>query len=482
MTSERNKKRPTLRKKIFFRLLLLSAAVLAVMWLLMAVLLPEVYKRVKLSDVSRTVESVEKKVSGDLAGLEDECASLSEKYGVCILVLDSKGRTAASGDGLDLCVIHRINYRYHAKLYLEAEANGGNMTGYYYFDADTSSFRASEEGERDVEEQLIQTKIVRTDDETYVVFVNSILTPVSSVMRAIRLCLVFVSASWLIFALVFGALMAKSISRPISELSKEAAKLPSGEFDGNKVTRGSREIDGLTDTLTEASSELGKNERLKEELIANITHDLRTPLTMISGYAELMRDVPDEITPENLQIMIDESKRLSSLVEDMVEISKLRSGNAEFTSERFDLTSDVRASVERFAAMLKNDGYSVCFTFEGEAPVCADRKRISQVVYNFISNAVTHTGEDKRVEVRQKYTDFGVRIEVADTGHGIAPEDLPYIWDRYYKVDKYHVRAIEGSGLGLSIVRGIIDAHGGKYGVDSDENGSVFYFELPLAK
>lgn len=482
MTSERKGKRPSLRRKIFLRLLILSAAVLAVMWLLMAVMLPAIYRRVKLNDVTHTVENVERKVVADLAGLEDECASLSEKYGVCILVLDSKGRTVASGDGLDMCVIHRINYRYRSKLYLEAETNGGNMTGYYYFDADSATFRKSETEERDAEEQLIQTKIAKTEDETYVIFVNSILTPVSSVMRTIRLCLVFISATWLIFALVFGALMAKSVSKPITELSKETAKLPSGEFDGSKITRSSREIDELTDTLTEAASELGKNERLKEELIANVSHDLRTPLTMISGYAELMRDVPGEITQENLQIMIDESKRLSSLVEDMVEISKLRSGNAEFSPELFDLTSDVRAVVERFAAMLKKDGYSVGFTFEGEAPVCADRKRISQVVYNLISNAVTHTGDDKLIEVRQKYTAFGVRIEVADTGRGIAPEDLPYIWDRYYKVDKYHKRAVEGSGLGLSIVRGVIEAHNGKYGADSNGNGSVFYFELPLAK
>ena len=259
--------------------------------------------------------------------------------------------------------------------------------------------------------------------------------------------------------------------------------LAEGNYDVRFGVGGYREIAELSDTLSVAAEELSKTGALQRELIANISHDLRTPLTMIGGYAEMMRDIPGENTPENMQIIIDETKRLTSLVNDLLDISKLQSGTQTLSLSDFNLTETIREVIGRFSKLTEQDGWTIDFTASEEVIVNADRTRILQVVYNFINNAITHSGGDKLVEVRQIVSERDgkkvVRIEVTDHGEGIPEENLKYIWDRYYKVDKTHRRAVTGSGLGLSIVKSILEMHHARYGVESEVGkGSTFWFEL----
>ena len=260
-----------------------------------------------------------------------------------------------------------------------------------------------------------------------------------------------------------------------------------GNYDTLFDTKSSKEIAYLADTLNYAARELKKNENLKKELIANISHDLRTPLTLITGYGEVMKDIPNEMTSDNLQIIIDESKRLSSLVNDVLDVSKLQSGTLELKMEHFNINEVIEETIKRYQKLIDNDGYNISLSLSSPCFVFADRQRILQVLYNFVNNAITHTGQDKNVSISQTVsTHFGVeyvRIEITDTGDGIAPENLPLIWDRYYKVDKFHKRAQMGSGLGLSIVKSIIELHQGYYGVTSAiGKGSTFWFELKNVK
>ena len=220
----------------------------------------------------------------------------------------------------------------------------------------------------------------------------------------------------------------------------------------------------------------------QQELFANLSHDLRTPLTLMEGYAEVMRELPGENTPENMQVIIDETKRLSTLVNAVLELSKARSSAAGGEPVRFDLTQTVRGIMTRYAKLTEQDGYHILFEPEGEAWVIADEVQAQQVLYNLINNALTYTGKDKRVTIAQRVADGKVRISVSDTGEGIALEDLPYIWSRYYRGGKPHKRATVGSGLGLNIVKGILDRYGLSYGVESKQGeGSTFWFEMPLA-
>jgi signal transduction histidine kinase len=199
---------------------------------------------------------------------------------------------------------------------------------------------------------------------------------------------------------------------------------------------------------------------------------------MITGYSEVMRDLPGENTPENVQIIIDEAKRLTTLVNDVLDISKLQSGTEKLNLATFSLTQSIREMMTRYA---KLTDYRIEFLADSDVNVHADELKISQVVYNLVNNAITYTGSDKRVTIRQIVNGNKVRIEVIDTGEGIPQDKLCDIWDRYYKVDKEHKRAQIGTGLGLSIVKTVLDMHGGTYGVQSEQGkGSIFWFELDI--
>ncbi len=285
----------------------------------------------------------------------------------------------------------------------------------------------------------------------------------------------------LVATALVGFTMAKSISEPIIETNLAARELSRSRYTRPPHSGGYREIAELNDTLVRAAEDLGKVEDLQRELIANISHDLRTPLTMIVGYAEAMRDIPEEVTPENMQIIIDETNRLNSMVNEVLDFSRLRTGSLEMKKVPFNLTDTVRRTVDRIARMTAAEGYTVTFDADGNADVEADSDRISQVIYNLIGNAITYTGADKTVRIRQEIRNGTARISIADTGEGIAPEELPYIWDRYYRSRENHKRAVIGSGLGLNICRGILENHGAPYGAECPpEGGTVFWFSLPV--
>lgn len=200
---------------------------------------------------------------------------------------------------------------------------------------------------------------------------------------------------------------------------------------------------------------------------------------MITGYGEVMRDLPGENTPENIQIIIDEATRLSTLVNDLLDLSKLQSGALQAQKQVFNLTDSVRAILERYSKLVEQEGFDITFESKEEVFINADELRISQVIYNLVNNAVNHAGEDKTVIITQTVRDKLVRIEVTDHGEGIPADKLPYIWERYYKVDREHKRGVIGSGLGLSIVKSILDAHKAHYGVRSTQGkGSTFWFEI----
>ena len=305
---------------------------------------------------------------------------------------------------------------------------------------------------------------------------------VDQLWRAVQTQFFLTIAAILLATVMIGFIMAKSISEPIIETNLAARELSRSRYARPPHSGGYREIAELNDTLVRAAEDLGKVEDLQRELIANISHDLRTPLTMIGGYAEAMRDIPEEITPENMQIIIDETNRLSSMVNEVLDFSRMRTGSMELEQTDFNLTEQIREICNRVSKMTAVDGYTVIFDEAEDRFVTGDTGRISQVVYNLLGNALTYTGEDKTVRIRQEDRSAAVRVTVSDSGDGIPADELPYIWDRYYRSRENHRRAVIGSGLGLNICRGILEKHEARYGVRSGEGqGTEFWFELPKA-
>jgi len=300
-------------------------------------------------------------------------------------------------------------------------------------------------------------------------------------VSTLQIQLYIITGIMVVLAILLAVTISKHISNPIVKINQSAKTLATGNYETEFRGTGYLEIRELSDTLNTAAKELSKVERLRRELIANISHDLRTPLAFIYSYAEMMHDFPDEVTPEQCRIIMDEAKRLTSLANDMLDISLIEAGESKLNRTNYNLTESLRGTVSRMNELIRRQGYRIDFESGEDVNVFADEVKITQAFYNLLLNAVTHCGDDKAVFVRQRTGGNTVRIEVTDHGEGISQSDLPYIWERYYKVDKKHKRPIMGTGLGLSIVKKVIDMHGGRYGVESEEGrGSTFWFEIAI--
>ena len=332
----------------------------------------------------------------------------------------------------------------------------------------------------DPNENMVSARITtdKNGDERFVLITSSI-TPLNTTLEIIQKQLLLVSITFVVLSIFFSVYASRRIAKPISLTNQAAKELAKKNYNTEFNARGYLEVEELNDTLQATKTELAAAEKLQQELIANISHDLRTPLTMITGYAEVMRDLPGENTPENVQVIIDEATRLSTLVNDLLDLSKLQSGAVQTVKKDFCLTDSIKDIFKRYTKLIEQDGYNLSFESGEDVYINADELRISQVIYNLVNNAINHCGDDKTVIINQNVNKQKVVIEITDHGEGIPAEKLPYIWDRYYKVDKEHRRGVIGSGLGLSIVKGILDAHNARYGVRSTPNkGSTFWFEL----
>ena len=330
--------------------------------------------------------------------------------------------------------------------------------------------------------RLVHVRIAQTsNDSYYILFLSTPLLPLNSTVETLKMQFIWIVGILVLAASIMVFLLYRKISKPLIQMNEAAKQLAMGRYDVPFSGKGYRETRELADTLNYAAFELSKVDRLQKDLIANISHDLRTPLTMIRGYGEMMRDIPEENTPENMQLIIDETVRLSALVNDLLDLSKMQAGSIVPKCDLFDLNEVIHEVLGRYEAFTKRQGYRI--TWETQAPtfVFADRGMILQVLYNLINNAINYTGEDRTVTVTLTADEKKARVSIADTGEGIPQEQVPYIWERYYRVDKVHKRAMVGTGLGLSIVKEILDQHQFIYGVSSTlQKGSVFWFELPI--
>jgi len=280
-------------------------------------------------------------------------------------------------------------------------------------------------------------------------------------------------------------LLSKRLSKPISDITRSAKMLEIGNY-GVKFVKGDyREINELASVLNSTAVTLSKSDELRRDLLANVSHDLRTPLTIIKSYAEMIRDISgkDDAKREvHTNIIVDETNRLSMLVNDILDLSKLESGEGVYENERFSLSRVAEASLDGFKAF-EEDGYTFEVDIADDLYVMGDYRRIKSVIYNLIINAVNYTGDDKKVIISLKKSGNTALFEVTDTGKGIAEEDIPKVWQRYYRSSNTHKRNVLGSGLGLSIVKMILSAHDADFGVNSKiDEGSTFWFTMKLDK
>lgn len=330
-------------------------------------------------------------------------------------------------------------------------------------------------------EMLLYGKQIRTNLANYYLILNTPLEPIESYIDFIMNQYLYIAMIVILIALVVAFFLAKNISQPIVKMKDEANKLAQGNYDAHFETNSFSEINDLASTLDDATEKLSKVNDLRKDLVANVSHDIKTPLTMIKAYAEMIKDISGDDPVkrnEHLDVIIQESDYLDKLVSDMSELSKLQSGVIEINRDNFDLKECADSVILLLSQAIKEKNIDLVLEMD-DCIVYADQIKISQVIYNFLSNALKYSDDYARITIRIIDSENNVRLEVSDTGNGIAPEVLPYIWDRYYKVDKNFNRSVNSTGLGLAIAKAILEAHKAHYGVESKlDEGSTFWFEL----
>lgn len=381
-------------------------------------------------------------------------------------------------------------------------ANDYGLSVYLFYENGESALDFDDTDHRDLAEMLVEQK-TKGGLPAFLVsqFVVSYAEEVSLEGRSTFL---FVSASieqygdlavsmqWLslitalvavVLAFVTSGFVAAFITKPVTEVTERAKELARGNYDLHfKKNYFCAELTELSEALDYARSEISKADTMQKELIANVSHDFKTPLTMIKAYASMIVEITGEDKKKrdaNAKVIIDECDRLTLLVGDLLDLSKLRAGVNMGEKTVFNLSEEVYSVAERFSFLKETSGYVIETQIEDDLYTQANRERIDQVLYNLIGNAVNYTGEDKRVRVKLYKKDGNARFEVIDSGKGIPPEEVDTIWDRYYRSNKTHKRPVNGSGLGLSIVKNILLQHDCPFGVISEVGkGSCFWAEF----
>lgn len=482
-----DKKQISIKWKLFLYFLLFTAVTLAAIWIFQTFLADRIYKSVKTKEIVVTANKLAESFDyEDFAEIINNTASEKQLCIVAFMVGKNDMYQVASSDVLKNCVIHRISLLNKMKLYYSAKENDGEDLQRFRFDQRSNVFYSvsgelfSKDSSIDGDESVIYT-VVRETDDGYdaVLMINSVISPMGSTVKAVNMQLICISGILVLLSLVLALIISSGIAKPIITMSKKAKQLADGKYNVDFGTKGYLEISELGETLNQTEKELAATDAMRKDLIANISHDLRTPLTMINGYAEIMRDIPGENNAENVQVIIDESKRLTTLINDVLDVTRLENGAEKIKISEFDITESVGEMLDRYNALIKNEGFTIVFEHEKNIIVKQDESKLLKVIYNLVNNAVTYAGEDKTVRVVQSESLGKVKFSVYDNGDGIEAEKLRFIWDRYYKVDKEHKRASVGSGLGLSIVRTVMDMLKGSYGVLSTVGaGSCFWIEF----
>ena len=325
------------------------------------------------------------------------------------------------------------------------------------------------------------------DDNTTIILICS-KEKISEAITVIRKQFLIVTCLVVVVAFFLAFYLSVRLSKPIDEMSDQAKKWAQGDSTVNfKPCRNAyTEINELGDALNFAKDEISKSGALQRDLLANVSHDLKTPLTMIRAYAEMIRDISGdnkEKREKQTQVIIDESDRLSMLVNDILNLSKLQSAVDALNKTEINLSELTERVIGRFSDYVENKGFTIEDHIAPDLITVADEKKIEQVIYNLLGNSINYTGEDKTVKVYLTAENDNILLEVIDSGKGISKEKLETIWERYYRFSETNTRPVKGTGLGLSIVKAILDSHKLQYGVRSKKDcGSNFFVKFERVK
>ena len=463
-----------IRFKTWMYFVVFSLCILALIMLFQIFLFEPYYREVKRSDVKKAVENIAINIEND-----EELRNITINNDGCAVIVKSK-TTPKVLDYIGLSCLIYSNGKVNTEIVNSLrESETGELERNF-----VTTLEEDVEGRQEV---LIYGKTFFDEDEKpYYILFNTPIEPLNSTIRIMQTQFVLISGLVLFLAMLISFFFSSLLSRPISKMTREAQKLSTGDYDVNFEKAEFKEMNDLAETLNFAAKQLSQIDELRKDVIANVSHDIKTPLTMITAYAEMVRDISGSNKAkrnEHLEVIIQESHYLDSLVSDMRNLSLLQAGVSQLRIENFDLGEVINKTADRFRTITKQEKIVIDREVESELVCIGDASKIQEVIYNFLGNAIKHFGDDRKIIIRAFTTPRSkIRVEVIDHGPGIEPDTLNHIWERYYKTDKSYQRANSGTGLGLAISKAILEQHDATFGVISEVGkGSTFYFELPNA-
>ena len=329
--------------------------------------------------------------------------------------------------------------------------------------------------------------------------------PLDSIRESVQLSnrfLVYVGAAAMVLGSVIMYIAMKMVTSPILQLADISERMSRLDFDakyhgnardevgvlGNSMNSLSDKLKETIGELKSANIELQKDiqekieiDKMRQEFIANVSHELKTPIALIQGYAEgLTEGLAEEKESRDYycEVIMDEANKMNKMVRQLLTLNALESGNDHVSMERFDLTELIQGVLSATRILIEQKNAVVEFACSHPVYVWADEFKIEEVVTNYISNALNHLAGENRIRITVEELEKTVRVTVKNTGAPIPQEDLPNIWTKFYKVDKARTRAYGGSGIGLSIVKAVMDSHNKECGVRNVEDGVEFWFVL----
>ncbi len=458
------KMKNSLNGEILKYFLLFAFLILGMLWIFQSLFFNAFYREQKINDI--TIVSKKIKSKQDNSDFFDIVNNLAFDKSVCIEIIDNNYYSV-----------------YASTFFGKGCLSNDESTRRYKFD-----FISNDYDQKTYE--LINHKFnnktlvsaTKLNNGKYA-FINTSIEPIDGITSLIRKELIVITLIIVILSFILAYFISNYIAKPIKNINHKAKQLAKGDFNiefnnNSKIL----EIKELSNTLNYTKNELNKTEELRRDLMANVSHDLKTPLTMIKAYAEMALDLHSKNSKkrkEDMNTIISEVDRLTVLVNDILTLSQMEAVSDTLELVQFDLVQLIEDIINKYKILQEKEKYTFHFIHEdSEILIKADKKKISQVIYNLVNNAINYTGDDNLVTIKIT-KDKDILVEIIDTGKGIKEEDIPYIWDKYYKNQKKHKRNLIGTGLGLSIVKNILENHHYEYGVISKENiGTTFYFKI----
>ena len=460
----KKKKKTSIQAKTLIYLLSFNIVIILLLWICQISIFDIYYEKEQISNMDGIVSSLKNASPEEVTTLLQDISYQNE---VCIALTSDNGILTTYNANMNGCPLSSSDST--ARELMLQFINSDSSFKSYKFVNDDKHVSALMYGLR--------------NNNSYM-FIYSNLEDISDFTLIIKRQLMYVCFLGIFIAVIISIFLATKLTDPITEITKKAKKLGSGNSDVKFEESGIKEIDELAETLSQAQKEMAKTDELRRDLMANVSHDLKTPLTMIKAYAEMIRDIsyknPDKMN-EHLGIIVDETDRLTVLVNDILDLSKMQSNADVLKLEKFDLVAEINSIVKKYQIIKETEKYIINVEVPESSMVKADKKKIDQVIYNLVNNAINYTGNDKTVTIRVTKHKKYYMVEIIDTGKGIKSEEIPYIWDKYYKNDKNHKRNVVSTGLGLSIVKQILELHNFEYGVKSVlKKGTTFYFKIKI--